>query len=193
MQSHPATRHSWAVTSYPFSPWCRLRFDQRYFAPRCHIGFLWQKWVRRSPRPALSHLGDWSSRSKAWWSWVEIETTLWDYIVIEVDYSWVDVAVDRFYKYIYIYIFISIYIYIKHIIERERETNTETLWLPHHCARKFHGSLCCACFFSPVVWTCFHGATILRPFPLHATASHTIPEHPTVLTFDRTLELLPDP
>lgn len=110
VQSHPATRHSWAVTSYPFSPWCRLRFDQRYFAPRCHIGFLWQKWVRRSPRPALSHLGDWSSRSKAWWSWVEIETTLWDYIVIEVDYSWVDVAVDRFYKYIYIYIYIDIYI-----------------------------------------------------------------------------------
>lgn len=129
MQSHPATRHSWAVTSYPFSPWCRLRFDQRYFAPRCHIGFLWQKWVRRSPRPALSHLGDWSSRSKAWWSWVEIETTLWDYIVIEVDYSWVDVAVDRFYKYIYIYIYIDIYIYIykTYYRERERDKHRDTM------------------------------------------------------------------
>ena len=55
VQSHPATRHSWAVTSYPFSPWCRLRFDQRYFAPRCHIGFLWQKWVL-GPLEWLAHL-----------------------------------------------------------------------------------------------------------------------------------------
>ena len=66
--------------------------------------------------------------------------------MIEVDYSWVDVAVDRFYK--YIYIFISIYIYIKHIIERERERQTQRHYDYHIIARKNSTALFAARAFS---------------------------------------------